>query len=359
MEKRITLWMQEEYHFPKAGKFIPFLMAHLHDDEAVRPAMLVIPGGGFILPSSGEADGVADKFYHMGYNTFVFVYTNNVTLDNPMVHQALRDASRAVKTIRARSEEFHVDPNRIFGIGFSGGGYMAAALATLYDSPEMSGDVKYPEVSNQLDAAVLVYALVSGEKYTCPGAFDRLLGEGASTEDVETYSLNTRVKNNSVPMYIMHGSADVMCPPNNALLMAEACTKEDVPFELHLYLGCNHVFTCAALDPRFTVSSQYVYEQLYYTIEATSEEEFSGYGELFANLRQGMNYGEFAKVVTEETMMKLWMTGLHVDFAKLQEAMGATAGNASYTMNPNPNTDAWWLGVDRWIKMIMRESTNE
>lgn len=138
--KRITLWISEEYHFPGAGKFIPFLVAHIHEDEEIHPAMMVVPGGGFILTSSAEAEGVAEQFYRMGYNTFVFVYTNNVTLDKPMVHQALQDASRAVRTIRGMCAEFHVDPDRIYGIGFSGGGYMIASLATLYDLPKLQND---------------------------------------------------------------------------------------------------------------------------------------------------------------------------------------------------------------------------
>ena len=43
--KRITLWTSEEYHFPGAGKFIPFLVAHIHEDEEIHPAMMVVPGG--------------------------------------------------------------------------------------------------------------------------------------------------------------------------------------------------------------------------------------------------------------------------------------------------------------------------
>lgn len=358
MTKRIILWTAEEYHFPGAGKFIPFLMAHLHDDEKVRPAMMVIPGGGFILPSSGEADGVADKFYQMGYNTFVLVYTNNVTLDKPMIHQALPDASRAVRTIRGTCKELHVDPERIFAIGFSGGGHMVASLATLYDLPELQDDETYKGVSNRLDAAVLVYALVTGGKYTCPGAYDRLLGEGAPEEEIRKHSLELQVTENSVPMYLMHGTADVMCPADNALMMAKACMEKNVPCELHLYLGCFHGFTCANLAPEFTESSKYVFEQLYETIEAMDAEEFAGYGKLFSELRQGMDYEDFVKVVREVTMGKLWGLGLPMDPEKVQkakESMMATAGNLSYAVNQNPNVGEWWTGVDRWIRMVARK----
>ena len=353
MRKRITLWSQDEYHFIGAGKFIPFLMADIHEDTDIHPAMIVIPGGGFILPSSGEADGVANKFYEMGYNTFVLVYTNNVTLDKPMINQALPDALRAVRLIRTEHKKLHIDPNKLTAIGFSGGGHLAASMATLYDHPKYKNDAKYPNVSNKLNAAVLTYALVTDGEYSCPGAYDRLVGDDGSDEERKLHSLNQQVSGTSVPMYLLHGTADVMCPPQNALLMAEACAAHNVPFEMRLLLGCNHGFAVADFAAELAWSSRYVFEQLYYTIEAMSPEEFSEYGNLFSELKQGMDYDEFAKIAQETTMLKLWMTGLHVDFERIQQAVAATTGNLSYAVQKNTNANDWWLDVDRWIKMVI------
>lgn len=51
----------------------------IHDDGVVRPAMLIAPGGGYAQLTPGEAEGLSRKFYELGYNSFVLVYTNNVT----------------------------------------------------------------------------------------------------------------------------------------------------------------------------------------------------------------------------------------------------------------------------------------
>lgn len=86
----------------------------------------------------------------------------------------------------------------------------------------------------------------------------------------------------------------------------------NVPYELHLYTGCTHGFLCAGFDTKFAESSGYVYEQLYHPIKGMSEEELKGYGELFVDLSRDMDYDAFAKISGSVTMMKLWMSGLHV-----------------------------------------------
>ena len=44
--ERINVWNAHEYSYPSAYGFIPNLHTYLHEDDEVRPAMLIIPGGG-------------------------------------------------------------------------------------------------------------------------------------------------------------------------------------------------------------------------------------------------------------------------------------------------------------------------
>ena len=66
MTKTIYLWTKEEYRYPCAGGFLPNITAYLHDDEKLRPAMLVVPGGGYALVSPTEGEIVAKKFFEEG-----------------------------------------------------------------------------------------------------------------------------------------------------------------------------------------------------------------------------------------------------------------------------------------------------
>ena len=67
-----------------------------------RPAVIVIPGGGYEQCSGREADPVATAYFQAGYQTFILQYSikENKTWPNP-----LNDYEEAVGLIRSKSEE--------------------------------------------------------------------------------------------------------------------------------------------------------------------------------------------------------------------------------------------------------------
>lgn len=109
-QQKITIWENEEYGYPMAFGFVPNIMAYLHDDDQVRPCMLVVPGGGYCVVSPNEGEIVAKKFYDMGFQAFVLTYTTNLLLSVPLKMQPLKDLSRAIRIIRKKAAEFSVDP---------------------------------------------------------------------------------------------------------------------------------------------------------------------------------------------------------------------------------------------------------
>ena len=79
MTKTIYLWTKEEYRYPCAGGFLPNITAYLHDDEKLRPAMLVVPGGGYALVSPTEGEIVAKKFFEEGSGVRADLYDKYVS----------------------------------------------------------------------------------------------------------------------------------------------------------------------------------------------------------------------------------------------------------------------------------------
>ena len=75
-----------------------------------RPAVLVIPGGGYYMCSDREAEPIAMAFAVHGYNTFVLRYTVGEGKDFKM---PLADAEEALTLIRERAEEWHVIKDKI------------------------------------------------------------------------------------------------------------------------------------------------------------------------------------------------------------------------------------------------------
>lgn len=62
------LWTKEEYTYPVKGSFIPNIVTCLHEEgEGKRPALIVMPDGGYSAVSPTEGELVAKSFYQKGY----------------------------------------------------------------------------------------------------------------------------------------------------------------------------------------------------------------------------------------------------------------------------------------------------
>ena len=97
-----------------------------------RPAILILPGGGYAWCSKREADPVAMQFLQAGYNVFTLYYTCRSDETVPALRwQPLIDAAGAILHIRRNAEQFGTDPAKIAICGFSAGGHLAASTAIL------------------------------------------------------------------------------------------------------------------------------------------------------------------------------------------------------------------------------------
>lgn len=45
--EKIILWREDEYAYPDAYGFVPFLTSYIHEDSDMHPAMIVVPGGAY------------------------------------------------------------------------------------------------------------------------------------------------------------------------------------------------------------------------------------------------------------------------------------------------------------------------
>lgn len=52
------------------AQYLPNITAYLHEDEKGRPAMIVVPGGGYAFVSPTEGEIVAKRFYEAGHQSF-------------------------------------------------------------------------------------------------------------------------------------------------------------------------------------------------------------------------------------------------------------------------------------------------
>lgn len=184
-----------------------------------RPAVIVLPGGGYGMCSDREADPVALEFARVGYQAFILRYTVRETQKELIWPHPINDYDEAYEMIRANAEEWHVDMERIAVCGFSAGGHLAACAATA--------------AQNRPRAAILGYpAILDGVCDLCAPGLPRPIHE---------------VDRKTPPCFIMAARDDQIVNVKNATAFADALNDHGINFELHIYSYGGHGFTNGSL----------------------------------------------------------------------------------------------------------------
>ena len=205
-----------------------------------RPAVLILPGGGYEFLSEREAEPIAMRYLAEGYNAFVLYYTTNARYP-----AALENAAYALYKIRLRADEFGIDKEKIAVWGASSGGHLAGCLATMWNDEALLNSLGCTAEDIRPSAAVLSYPVISGITNPHKGSFKVLLGEDATHGELSRLSLENRVSPKTPPIFIWCTANDDCVPAQNSLVMAKACVSNKVPVELHMFdEGPHGLSTC-------------------------------------------------------------------------------------------------------------------
>ena len=216
------------------------LFTYILDDIAAldvhtRPAVIICPGGGYSGTCDREAEPVAVRLNALGCHTFVLRYSC-IPNRYPV---ALLELATAVAEVRAHADKWHIDPHKIFVLGFSAGGHLAANLGTGWQRDPVA---RLPFTPEQVrpDGMILCYPVISSGRYANRGSLDNLLGQQPDPALLASLSLEHQVADDTVPAFIWHTYDDGCVPVQNALLMATALRDHNVPLEMHIYPHGEH-----------------------------------------------------------------------------------------------------------------------
>ncbi len=231
---RENIWKEGEYTYAASYGFVPNIRAYLHDDTDVggRDAMIVLPGGGYCLCAPHEGQEVALEFYEKGMNAFVLTYSTDITMSVPLKKQPLNDVSRAVRFIRSRQEEYGIKGGKVILCGFSAASHVCGSLAVHFKDVD---DPLYKDVSNKPDGVILSYPVISSGKYSHGSSFEALLGKDASAEELEYFSLEKQVTEDTPPCFLWQTKTDELVPVMNSYLFAGALEDKGVPYAHYVY----------------------------------------------------------------------------------------------------------------------------
>lgn len=207
-------------------------------------AMLIAAGGGFTgISQTGEAYPAARWLIGQGITAFVLSYRLPQEGWHDPTPAPLQDGQRAVRMIRATAERYGIDRKRIGVLGFSAGGYVLGLVAARSDYRSYPPVDAMDEQSARPDFAVLIYPVVTLDKPSDGTATARkTVGDHASHEAREAWSVQGYVHADDPPMFIVQASDDTTVDPQNAVLLEAACRRHGVPVELHRFDTGGHGF---------------------------------------------------------------------------------------------------------------------
>jgi acetyl esterase/lipase len=206
-------------------------------DKDTGAAVIICPGGGYWnLYWQLEGEEVAAWLNSIGVTGMILKYRVPRRPDEVRGEPArrpLQDAQRAVSLVRSRASEWGIHPQRIGMVGFSAGGHLAIDTATSFEKRTYEPIDAVDQVSCRPDFAIPAY---SGY---------------LKAKDKDEIAPGLTVPSSTPPVFLVHGSDDIVSPPEGSVVMYLALKRAGVPAELHMYAGTTHDFGVRAFDRPF------------------------------------------------------------------------------------------------------------
>ena len=184
--------------------------------DTAGTSVIICPGGSYYwLDIDNEGFSVAKYLNKQGIAAFVLRYS---TARRGNRHPAMiQDLERAMQLVKANSQEYGINPEKIGIMGFSAGGHLAG-MATIYS-----------EKSLKPYYTAMIYPVVSMEDSICHKKSRRhLFGKNYSDQLKKMISLEENVHANMPPVFLMHCTGDRTVDYRNSVVFDKALSEKNV-----------------------------------------------------------------------------------------------------------------------------------
>lgn len=231
----ITLYKKIPFENADGNK--PEVISYLLTDKNVHPAIIVLPGGGWGGHSWQEGAPIAEFYKEKGYHAFVLKYR----VEPNKYPAPLCDVQRLIKYLRANAGSLMIDPDRIFVIGFSAGGHLAALCGVANDVCLLGDELD--SFNHRPNGVLLGYSVIITER-SCAIK----ICEDKKQLENELAVLN-KINSNTPPMFIWHTLEDNCVMADESIKLATVLRENKVSFELHLFPHGPHGLGLAPKNP--------------------------------------------------------------------------------------------------------------
>ena len=236
MSKTDEELLGEHFFMPRDGEEAVDMNLYLFDDAETRPLVVNVHGGAFI---AGDADALDTQSARISKAWNVCVATVNYKLANDTydIAYGTREVADTVRYFVRNAETYHIDPERVYLMGYSAGGYhvMASALQLCAEGVPVAGEIVcygflrdvmdiYGELSETQRRALppSLFVIAEGDPISEGSlTYEAALRESGVPTDVKTYhgALHGFIEENNPEYEPLHSHAS-MSPEQETIARA-------------------------------------------------------------------------------------------------------------------------------------------
>lgn len=221
-------------------------LARPKDGAGKRPTVLCIHGGGFRAGKRERWDKLCQQLAGKGYVAATVTYRLAPKYQFPA---AVHDVKAAVRWLRANSEKYGIDPDRIGVVGDSAGGHLVQFLGVTGDVAQFEGDGGHADQSSRVTCVVNYYGPSDftksyGKSVDAAEVLPLWLG-GDDTKEHHRHILASPlywVTPHAAPTLFIHGTKDPYVAYEQAVWIHDKLKAADVETELLTLEGAGHGF---------------------------------------------------------------------------------------------------------------------
>lgn len=232
--KKVNLWENT----PGMCEEIPTLDIYVPEHKTSDTAVVILPGGGYRGRAAHEGKGYAEFLNAHSITAFVCQYR----VAPHRFPLPLLDARRAIRYVRFHSEAYQIHKQKIYIMGSSAGGHLAALTSTYRkEIPELEGLDAIDREDFLPNGQILCYPVIAllGKAFAHLGSGKNLLAENHA-EMGEELSPQLIADEHTPKAFIWHTFADAGVNVINSLQYAKRLREVGVSTALHVYPDGRH-----------------------------------------------------------------------------------------------------------------------
>ena len=226
------------YNCSRRDLYMDLIVPKNMEGHEKMPAIVWVCGGAFRVVDRSVWIPELLYFARAGY---VVASVDYRTCNEAFFPQPLMDIKAAIRYLKAHSAEYCIDPDRIFIMGESAGGTLAALAGTTAGKKEYEVG-EYLEFDSRVAGVVDFYGITSFTEspYVIPDLTVNFLGADYSEETAEAASAVCQADENTPPFLILHGAGDSRVPLKQSEVLYEKLLEKGINTELWILEDAAH-----------------------------------------------------------------------------------------------------------------------